>query len=67
PVIQAICAEYGQPMVSTSANVTSEPPAMSCLEVELVFEGRVPCVVGNLGGLEKPTQIREATTGRVLR
>ncbi|MCF6298834.1 MAG: threonylcarbamoyl-AMP synthase [Thiomicrorhabdus sp.] len=67
PVIQAICAEYGQPMVSTSANVTSEPPAMSCLEIELIFKGRVPCVVGNLGGLEKPTQIREATTGRVLR
>lgn len=67
PVIQAICTAYGQPMVSTSANVTSQPPAMSCLEIYSIFKKKVFCVAGELGGLKKPTQIREAVTGAVLR
>ncbi|VAW45060.1 Threonylcarbamoyl-AMP synthase [hydrothermal vent metagenome] len=67
PVVQALCLAYGQPMVSTSANITSESPAMSCLEVYTAFKGRVSCVGGELGDLDKPTQIREAKTGRILR
>ena len=67
PVVQALCLAYGLPMVSTSANITSEPPAMSCLEIHAIFKGKVPCVEGILGGLKKPTQIREAATGAVLR
>ena len=67
PVIQAICNAYGQPIVSTSANVTSQPPAVSCLEIQTIFKEEVSCVDGALGGLHKPTQIREATTGRILR
>ncbi len=67
PVVQALCLAYGQPMVSTSANITSEPPAMSCLEVETFFKEKVSCVGGQLGDLDKPTQIREAKTGRILR
>ena len=67
PVVQAICLAYGQPMVSTSANVTSEPPAVSCEEVFSVFNGKVDCVAGELGGLDKPTQIRDAQTGQILR
>ncbi len=67
PVIQNICLAYGQPMVSTSANVTSMPPAMSCLEIDSIFQGEIDCVVGALGGLDKPTQIRDAQTSCVLR
>jgi len=67
PVVQEICLAYGQPMVSTSANVTSEPPAVSCGEVFSIFKGKVDCVMGELGGLDKPTQIRDAQTGQILR
>ncbi len=66
-VIQNICLAYGQPMVSTSANITSMLPAMSCVEIDSIFKGVVDCVAGDLGGLNKPTQIRDAKTGRVLR
>ncbi len=67
PVVQALCLAYGQPMVSTSANITSHSPAMSCLEINTVFKEKVPCVEGCLGGLDNPTQIREAKTGKLLR
>jgi len=67
PEVQALCTAYGQPIVSTSANLTTQAPAMSCLEVKAVFKHQVYCVEGDLGRLEKPTQIREAKTGQVLR
>ena len=67
PVVQALCLAYGQPLVSTSANITSQAPAMSCLDIQTIFKGKIPCVEGRLGGLDKPTQIKEAKTGRVLR
>lgn len=66
-VIQAICTAYGQPMVSTSANITTQPSAMSCLEINAIFKEDIPCVAGSLGKLEKPTQIRDAKTGCILR
>lgn len=67
PVVQAICTAYGKPIVSTSANITTQPPAMSCLEIKAVFKDQVYCVEGDLGSLKKPTQIRDARTGQVLR
>ncbi|GKT11464.1 MAG: L-threonylcarbamoyladenylate synthase [Thiomicrorhabdus sp.] len=67
PVVNALCTAFGQPIVSTSANLSSQAPATSCEEVFNSFKDQVLCVVGDLGALDKPTQIREATTGKVLR
>ncbi|MBF6058911.1 L-threonylcarbamoyladenylate synthase [Thiomicrorhabdus heinhorstiae] len=67
PIVQQLCTAYGKPMVSTSANLTSQPPAKSCEEIERVFGGQVFCVPGELGNLSKPTQIIDAQSGTVLR
>lgn len=67
PVVQALCTAFGQPVVSTSANISSQTPAMSCEEIFAIFKDQVLCVAGALGQLDKPTQIRDAQTGQVLR
>lgn len=66
PVVRALCAAYGKPLVSTSANRSGRPPARSRTEVRLRFPG-VTLVPGALGGMDRPTPIREASTGHYLR
>ncbi|WP_460186324.1 L-threonylcarbamoyladenylate synthase [Thiomicrorhabdus hydrogeniphila] len=67
PVIQALCSQFGGPIVSTSANLTNQAPAKSCEQVSQMFTGKVLCISAELGNLKQPTQIKEAKTGRVLR
>lgn len=67
PVVQKLCLAFGGPIVSTSANVTTHPPAKSCDEVRTEFEDKVFCICADLGGLDKPTQIRDARSGKQLR
>lgn len=67
PIVQQLCQAFGQPIVSTSANLTNQPPAKSCGEVVEIFGEELFCLQGALGGLEKPTQIRDAQSGQVLR
>lgn len=68
PVATALCMEFGRPLVSTSANVAAYPPARSKQEVADMFPDGLACIVeGELGGLEKPTEIRDAKTGELFR
>ena len=68
PIIRAICAELGGPMVSTSANPAGKRPAKTPLRLRQYFpEGIDVIVPGNLGGLTGPTEIRELHTGRIER
>jgi L-threonylcarbamoyladenylate synthase len=68
PVAAALCARSGMPLVSTSANRHGRPPARSALAVRRAFNRKVDYVVpGATGGLARPTEIREARTGKVLR
>ncbi|WP_319380591.1 L-threonylcarbamoyladenylate synthase [Thiomicrorhabdus sp.] len=67
PMVQELCSQFGKPIVSTSANLTSQPPAKSCDEIVQVFEDQVFCVPGELGNLSKPTRIIDAQSGTVLR
>ncbi|MGE5625301.1 MAG: L-threonylcarbamoyladenylate synthase [Bacillota bacterium] len=63
-----LCEACGIALVSTSANRSGQAPARSALQVRSVFGDSVDCVLsGELGGLKKPTEIREAITGKVLR
>lgn len=67
PVLRALCARFG-PLVSTSANRSGRPPARSITEVRLQFGGALDMIVpGVLGGLAKPTTIRDVQTGHILR
>lgn len=73
PVVRALCRRFGGPLVSTSANPSGREPARSSFEVRRYFlkPGFAPgidlIVPGALGGLAKPTTIRDAATGHILR
>lgn len=67
PLLRALCARYGGALVSTSANRAGQPPARSIAELRLRFGPELTVVPGALGGMSKPTSIREAATGHILR
>jgi L-threonylcarbamoyladenylate synthase len=64
----ALCRRFGGALVSTSANRHGEPPAQSAQDVRAVFGDDVDAILnGPLGGLERPTPIRDAISGVVVR
>jgi L-threonylcarbamoyladenylate synthase len=68
PVASALCRALDMALVSTSANRSGRPPARTALAVRnLLGDGVDEIVSGAVGGLDKPTEIREALTGKVLR
>lgn len=68
PGVQALCRAWGGPLVSTSANLSGRPPARDTLELRRQFgDGLGYILPGRLGGDPKPTEIRDAVTGIVLR
>jgi L-threonylcarbamoyladenylate synthase len=68
PVIAGICSRLGQPMVSTSANPSGKPVAMTRLKLTQYFKGAVDTVVpGQLGGLAGASEIRDLVSGEILR
>ncbi|MFZ5656508.1 MAG: L-threonylcarbamoyladenylate synthase [Pseudomonadota bacterium] len=68
PVVAALCRQLGGPIVSTSANLTGEPPAFARDELSPALLALVDGVCeGEVGGLAAPTAIRDARTGEVLR
>lgn len=68
PTIRALCERYGGPIVSTSANLRGQIPARTKDTVEMVFGDQLAMIVsGKTGGQHKPTTIRDAISGEVLR
>ncbi|SEL54139.1 L-threonylcarbamoyladenylate synthase [Halomonas daqiaonensis] len=68
PLVVALSQAFGGPLVSTSANRAGEPPAMSAAEIRATFDDELDAVLdGPLGGLERPSTIRDLVSGRVLR
>ncbi|MBT8063189.1 MAG: Sua5/YciO/YrdC/YwlC family protein [Gammaproteobacteria bacterium] len=63
-----LCMAFGGPLVSTSANPRSAPPARSSGEVEDYFGAYIGGILeGALGGNERPSEIRDLATGKVIR
>ena len=63
-----LCRAFGGALVSTSANRHGEPPAKSADEVRSAFGEEVDAILnGPLGGLERPTPIRDAISGASVR
>lgn len=68
PVACSLCAAAGSPIISTSANRHGRPPARNALAVRSRFGLDVDAVVnGAVGSLARPTEIRAAGSGQVLR
>jgi L-threonylcarbamoyladenylate synthase len=63
-----LCRAFGGALVSTSANRHGEPPARSAQDVAHMFSHEIDAILnGRLGGLERPTPIRDAISGDTVR
>ncbi len=68
PVAAALCRAWDGPLVSSSANRAGGDPARSAAGVRERFAESVDRVVeGAVGGLDRPTPIRDGRTGETLR
>lgn len=73
PVVRALCAAWGGPLISTSANRSGHPPART--ELALRLDERADprglqadfIVPGATLGLAKPTAIRDLMSQRIVR
>lgn len=67
PVVRQLCDKAGL-LVSTSANPSGCIPARTQRRARAYFGQDVDCYLpGNVGGDSRPSTIRDALTGRVLR
>lgn len=65
---RTIAAKFQQPMISTSANVASEPPCQTEQEVREKFADIVDFVVpGQINNTSGPSEIRDASTDARIR
>lgn len=68
PVVVALCHAFGGPLVSTSANPAGAPPPRTLDAFDPGLRAAVDAIVdGDTGGLDRPTPIRDARSGDVLR
>lgn len=68
PLVRSLCRKAGTALVSTSANISSLPPARTLLEVQLRFATRIDYLLpGPLGGRSQPSTIRDLASGRTRR
>lgn len=68
PVAAALCRAWQGALVSTSANRGGGEPARDAAAVRALFGDAIDLVIdAPVGGLERPTPIRDARTGASLR
>lgn len=67
PDVQALCRAFGKPLVSTSANLSGQPPCRTVEEVKLQFGPGFPVLQGETGGRKNPSEIRDVITGELIR
>ncbi|MCE9688053.1 threonylcarbamoyl-AMP synthase [Shewanella sp. AS16] len=66
--IRAICDTTGRALVSTSANLAGEPPALSAETILTNFNQHIAALVlGELGEERQPSTIIDARSGQILR
>lgn len=68
PVVRELCEAFGGPIVSTSANLATEPEIRHRSGIEDTFGERIDFIVeGELGDSAAPSSIRDLITGKTLR
>lgn len=68
PVVVRLCESFGEPLVSTSANPGGARPARHLFQVKRYFGNTLDDILpGRLGGLPRPTPIRDLESGVELR
>jgi L-threonylcarbamoyladenylate synthase len=68
PTCRALCQQLGHPLISTSANLSEQPPARSAVEVQQQFGSQLDVILdAPLGEQNQPTEIRHGLTGEIVR
>lgn len=68
PDVIALCNQYGGALVSTSANLSGQAAATSRTDLDPALLQQLDGVlVGETGGLQRPSSIRDALSGAALR
>jgi len=70
PMVQTLCREFGKPIISTSANLSGEKACITTSQVTEMFANNplLDYVIDQpVSGLDKPSQIHDALTGKRLR
>ena len=67
PVIRQINTVWPQPIVSTSANISSHPPVTTMEELVAVFGDQVVVIPGALGQETQPSRIIDMASGKQVR
>lgn len=68
PLVKVLCDRVGMPIVSTSANPSGCKPALTKLQVSNYFGSNIDfSISGSLGKSAKPSVIRDAITGTIIR
>lgn len=68
PVAAALCAHWGGPLVSTSANLHGHPPATGPLAVRRAFGDQLDYILHGEGPVTNvPSSVRDGLTGNILR
>ena len=68
PLAAGLARAFGGPLVSTSANRSGRPAARTALKARRIFGGGVDYYLGGAtGGAARPSLIRDARDGRVVR
>lgn len=68
PLVTRLCASFGGPIVSTSANISNQQPARKPYQILKNFGSDTPYIVkGTSSGLDQATSIFDAVTGNQLR
>jgi len=68
PIVKALCEAFGNPIVSTSANLKNQPPVRDYRTAKITFGNKIATILeGKVGKATNPTEIRDAITGEVIR
>lgn len=68
PPVASLCRAFGGALVSTSANRTGDPAPTCRAELDPALLALIDgCLAGDTGGQRRPTPIRDARTGMLLR
>lgn len=68
PMVKALCQQFGKPIISTSANIHGQPPIRDARTIKMTFGDELGFIVeGNVGNQTRPTTIKNAVTGEVIR
>ena len=68
PLVHELCLTFNGPIVSTSANIQGQKPALNSTEVENIFGSEIDYIYpGNIGANTKASTIIDAITLKVLR